>query len=203
MTSNIEMTMQRRPGRPVGGDAEATRRRILAAGQETFADVGYEATTFMAIGNRAGVTRPAVNHYFPSKSVLYRTVLGVVTDRVAEAADTASRAPTLTDQLLGDIADVIVNTEPSTARFLLQSANRPRAACVHLLRSSQAGTHPHRSLRVNIHQNLIKRSVHSWLPLISDYLFINSGVIFFKAVCNKFKVFFQSSMRETLTGEWV
>lgn len=122
MTSNIEMTMQRRPGRPVGGDAEATRRRILAAGQETFADVGYEATTFMAIGNRAGVTRPAVNHYFPSKSVLYRTVLGVVTDRVAEAADTASRAPTLTDQLLGFIADVIVNTEPSTARFLLQSA---------------------------------------------------------------------------------
>jgi len=122
MTSNIELMTPRRPGRPVGGDAEATRRRILAAGQEIFADVGFEATTFMAIGNRAGVTRPAVNHYFPSKSVLYRTVLGVVTDRVAEAADTASRAPTLTDQLLGFIAEVIVNAEPSTARFLLQSA---------------------------------------------------------------------------------
>jgi AcrR family transcriptional regulator len=122
MTSNIELTMPRRPGRPIGGDAEATRRRILAAGQEIFADVGFEATTFMAIGNRAGVTRPAVNHYFPSKSVLYRTVLGVVTDRVAEAADTASRASTLTDQLLGFIAEVIVDAEPSTARFLLRSA---------------------------------------------------------------------------------
>jgi AcrR family transcriptional regulator len=121
MTSNIELTMPRRPGRPVGGDAEATRRRILAASQETFADMGFEATTFMAIGNRAGVTRPAVNHYFPSKSVLYRTVLGVVTERVAEAADTALRAPTLADQLLGFIGDVIVDAEPSTARFLLQS----------------------------------------------------------------------------------
>ena len=122
MTSNIELTMPRRPGRPVGGDAEATRRQILAAGLEIFADVGFEATTFMAIGNRAGVTRPAVNHYFPSKSALYRTVLGVVTDRVADAADTASRAPTLADQLLGFIGEVIVNAEPSTARFLLQSA---------------------------------------------------------------------------------
>jgi len=122
MTSNIELTMPRRPGRPVGGDAEATRRQILAAGLEIFADVGFEATTFMAIGNRAGVTRPAVNHYFPSKSALYRTVLGVVTDRVADAADTASRAPTLADQLLGFIGEVIVSAEPSTARFLLQSA---------------------------------------------------------------------------------
>ena len=122
MTSNIELTMPRRPGRPVGGDAEATRRRILEAGQEIFADMGFEATTFMAIGNRAGVTRPAVNHYFSSKSVLYRTVLGVVTNRVAEAADTALRAPKLTDQLLGFIGEVIVSAEPSTARFLLQSA---------------------------------------------------------------------------------
>lgn len=122
MTSNIELTKPRRPGRPVGGDAEATRRRILAAGQEIFAEVGFEATTFMAIGNRAGVTRPAVNHYFPSKSVLYRTVLGAVTDHVADAAGTASRAPTLTDQLLGFIGAVIVDAEPSTARFLLQAA---------------------------------------------------------------------------------
>jgi AcrR family transcriptional regulator len=122
MTSNIELTMPRRPGRPVGGDAEATRRRILEAGQEIFADVGFEATTFMAIGNRAGVTRPAVNHYFSSKSVLYRTVLGVVTNRVAEAADTALRAPKLTNQLLGFIGEVIVSAEPSTVRFLLQSA---------------------------------------------------------------------------------
>ena len=43
MTSNIELTMPRRPGRPVGGDAEATRRRILEAGLEIFADVGFEA----------------------------------------------------------------------------------------------------------------------------------------------------------------
>jgi hypothetical protein len=32
------------------------------------------------------------------------------------------RARTLTDQLLGFIGEVIVNAEPSTARFLLQSA---------------------------------------------------------------------------------
>lgn len=76
----------------------------------------------MAIGNRAGLTRPAVNHYFASKSTLYRTVLGIVTDSVSDAAETASRAPTLAGQLLSFIGAVIVDTEPSTARFLLQSA---------------------------------------------------------------------------------
>jgi len=122
MTSNIELTRSRRPGRPVGGDAEATRRRILAAGLEVFADLGFEAATFMAIGNRAGVTRPAVNHYFPSKSALYRTALGVVTDSVSDAADVASRAPTLAGRLLDFIGAVIIDADSSTARFLLQSA---------------------------------------------------------------------------------
>jgi AcrR family transcriptional regulator len=122
MTSNIDLALPRRPGRPAGGDAEATRRRIAEAGLEIFADLGFEAATLMAIGNRAGVTRPAVNHYFASKSALYHTVLGVVTDSVSDAAETASRAPTLAGQLLGFISAVIVDAEPSTARFLLQSA---------------------------------------------------------------------------------
>lgn len=40
-----------------------------------FGELGYEAATFQAIAARADLTRPAINHYFPSKRVLFREVV--------------------------------------------------------------------------------------------------------------------------------
>lgn len=47
----------------------------MRAAREVFSELGYDAATFQAIAIRADLTRPAINHYFASKRVLYREVV--------------------------------------------------------------------------------------------------------------------------------
>ncbi|QUB99521.1 TetR/AcrR family transcriptional regulator [Cellulosimicrobium cellulans] len=56
-------------------DAARTRQAILAAALESFADRGWDATSFVGVGSRAGVTRGAVHHYFPDKEALLSAAL--------------------------------------------------------------------------------------------------------------------------------
>src|SRR5689334_25341182 len=68
-------TASRGPGRPPAAKAAETRERILRAAREVFSELGYDAATFQAIAIRADLTRPAINHYFANKRVLYGEVL--------------------------------------------------------------------------------------------------------------------------------
>lgn len=65
----------RGPGRPPAAKSAETRGRILLAAREVFSEVGYDAATFQEIAARADLTRPAINHYYPSKHALYRHVV--------------------------------------------------------------------------------------------------------------------------------
>jgi AcrR family transcriptional regulator len=65
----------RGPGRPPAAKAAETRERIVRAAREVFSELGYDAATFQAIAIRADLTRPAINHYFANKRVLYTVVL--------------------------------------------------------------------------------------------------------------------------------
>lgn len=47
----------------------------MRAAREVFSELGYDAATFQAIAIRADLTRPAINHYFASKRVLWREVV--------------------------------------------------------------------------------------------------------------------------------
>jgi len=47
----------------------------LRAAREVFGELGYDAATFQAIAIRADLTRPAINHYFANKRVLYDEVV--------------------------------------------------------------------------------------------------------------------------------
>jgi AcrR family transcriptional regulator len=47
----------------------------VRAAREVFSELGYDAATFQAIAVRADLTRPAINHYFASKRVLYAEVV--------------------------------------------------------------------------------------------------------------------------------
>lgn len=51
-----------------------------------FGEFGYDAATFQEIADRADLTRPAINHYFPSKRELYREVVEKTNDSIIEAA---------------------------------------------------------------------------------------------------------------------
>jgi AcrR family transcriptional regulator len=73
--STVPHTASRGPGRPPAAKAAETRERIVQAAREVFSELGYDAATFQAIAIRADLTRPAINHYFASKRVLWREVV--------------------------------------------------------------------------------------------------------------------------------
>jgi AcrR family transcriptional regulator len=87
----------RGPGRPPAAKAAETRKRILRAAREVFSERGYDAATFQAIAVRADLTRPAINHYFANKRVLYWQVLEETNNSVVAAStQRAQKEGTLT-----------------------------------------------------------------------------------------------------------
>ncbi len=62
--------------RPVNANAEQTRRKILVAASELFAEHGYEGASVRQIASGAGVSLGMIRHYFGSKEGLYRACIG-------------------------------------------------------------------------------------------------------------------------------
>ncbi|MCI4673886.1 TetR/AcrR family transcriptional regulator [Candidatus Mycolicibacterium alkanivorans] len=79
-------TASRGPGRPPAAKAAETRERIMRAAREVFSELGYDAATFQAIAIRADLTRPAINHYFASKRLLYQEVMEQTNGMLIESA---------------------------------------------------------------------------------------------------------------------
>ena len=93
-------TASRRPGRPPAAKADETRKRIVNAARQVFSEHGYDGATFQAIAVRADLTRPAINHYFPSKRVLYREVVDQTNELVVTAGiERARKASTMVGRL--------------------------------------------------------------------------------------------------------
>src|ERR1700733_7058269 len=60
---------------PTQGFHDATRRHLLEAAAEVFAEVGFRAATVRQICERAGANIAAVNYHFGDKEKLYRAGL--------------------------------------------------------------------------------------------------------------------------------
>ncbi len=115
-------TGRRRPGRPPAAKADETRKRILHAARLVFSERGYDGATFQAIAIRADLTRPAINHYFPSKRMLYREVVAETNEMVvAEGIKRAGGETTLMGRIGSFItAAMDANSEnPSASAFLV------------------------------------------------------------------------------------
>ena len=63
-----------KPGRPVDADGDATRSRVLSVARAAFAELGYGATTYQVLAERAGLSPSALYNYFDSKAELYAAV---------------------------------------------------------------------------------------------------------------------------------
>lgn len=116
-------TARRGRGRPPGGEASQTRERIVCAAIDVFSELGYEAATLQAIADRAELTRPAINHYFSNKRLLYAEVLqrmtAVVVTEGAQRARNAS--PTLAARIGAfiDSAVQVDRDDSSAAAFMV------------------------------------------------------------------------------------
>ena len=87
-----------------------------------FSELGYDAATFQAIAIRADLTRPAINHYFANKRVLYQEVVEQTNSMVvAVGADRAQSATSLVDRLVAFISAAMHTDEKdrSAAAFLV------------------------------------------------------------------------------------
>jgi AcrR family transcriptional regulator len=96
----------------------------VRAAREVFSELGYDAATFQAIAFRADLTRPAINHYFSSKRILYREVVEQTNALVVRAGIATARGETT---LLGRLSAFIAAGIPadfddrSTTSFLVTS----------------------------------------------------------------------------------
>lgn len=97
-----------------------------------FSERGYDGATFQAIAVRADLTRPAINHYFASKRMLYTEVADRTNELVVTAGIERARCePTLARRLMAFIS-VAMEADahnPCTAAFLstavLESQRHP------------------------------------------------------------------------------
>ena len=112
-------TASRGPGRPPAAKAAETRERIIRAAREVFSELGYDAATFQAIAIRADLTRPAINHYFASKRVLWGEVVEQTNSQVVSAGLARAQGET---GLLGRLTSFF------SAAMHAESADRSAAA---------------------------------------------------------------------------
>jgi AcrR family transcriptional regulator len=85
------------------------RARLLEATVELLAERGFAATTTTLVSERAGVSRGAQLHHFPTKNdLVFAAVLHLTEARAAELAQAAGRLPVgprRTRAVLGMLAD--------------------------------------------------------------------------------------------------
>lgn len=96
----------------------------MRAAREVFSELGYDAATFQAIAIRADLTRPAINHYFASKRLLYQEVVDQTNALVIESAvQQSQRESTLAGRIRAFIQAAVQaqGQDRSVAAFLVTS----------------------------------------------------------------------------------
>ncbi|WP_421844482.1 TetR/AcrR family transcriptional regulator [Mycobacterium sp.] len=123
---------KRGPGRPFGAAADETRKSIVRAARYVFSQRGYDGATFKEIASCADLTRPAINHYFANKRVLYQEVVDRTNELVVEAGIERALRETSLAARISTIIDVAVEANsrnPSAAALLatdvLESQRHP------------------------------------------------------------------------------
>ena len=76
-------------GRPIGSDCGETRAGILRAARDVINDRGYEAATFQAIAERAGLSRPTMHYYFHTREEIYDSLVQEASSIVADCINEA------------------------------------------------------------------------------------------------------------------
>lgn len=97
------------------------RDALIAAGRELFIEKGYAETSTPEIVAAANVTRGALYHHFEDKAALFRAVIVVESERVAEHINMATQDCTSATQALDTGTDAYLDAMmvPGRTRLLL------------------------------------------------------------------------------------
>src|SRR5215216_3192425 len=108
-------------GRPIGSDSGETRAGILRAARVVINDRGYEAASFQAIADRAGLSRPTMHYYFHTREEIYDSLVQEASSIVADCIGEARRGDTLLSQLTAffTTASRLGFAERSMMRFII------------------------------------------------------------------------------------
>jgi AcrR family transcriptional regulator len=115
---------------PVSGPGGRKRKRlrkeeIVAEATRLFAERGYEGASMGDLAERVGLRKASLFHHFPSKDVLYATVLNELMDGVKAAVLGAALAEGSFAQRLDSMTDALTSTlgaHPHAARLLVREA---------------------------------------------------------------------------------
>src|SRR5438874_173228 len=103
---------------------EATRRALLAAGRNAFANEGYQAAGIEAISRAARVTRGAFYHHFEDKRALFDAVVVALQAETTARIEEKGRAQRkIWDRMnVGIDAYLDACLEPAYGRIVIQEA---------------------------------------------------------------------------------
>lgn len=107
--------------------SKVTRRRLLEASLDTLSDVGLAGTTVSAVAARAGVSRGAAQHHFPTRDSLVQAALEeFFAERTQQLRSSVAKLSTGSGAAAVDAVDEVV-----TLIFGFFS-NRPFHAALHI-----------------------------------------------------------------------
>lgn len=108
--------------RPVGADADATRRRILNTARHLFSTQGASETSMRQIAKGAEVSLATVHHYYGSKAELFQTAVDAMYTELAHLRD--ELAPVVAGG--GDLAAALRETVRRTYAFVREHRDEVR-----------------------------------------------------------------------------
>ncbi len=98
------------PREPTQDRSRATRRRLLDAAVECLAEFGWSGSTVAVVAQRAGVSRGAAQHHFPTREDIYTAAIRHVAEtRIAELRESVKqlpKGPARTEALVELLADL-------------------------------------------------------------------------------------------------
>lgn len=103
----------------------STRDDILAAGEQVFAELGFDGASLDDIAARVGIRRPSVLHHFRSKREIYDAVERAIFDQLNASIDAVDLPADHFDQLMALLGGwlTFMADRPTAARIILRNAS--------------------------------------------------------------------------------
>jgi AcrR family transcriptional regulator len=125
------------PRAPQQSRSRLTRRRLLDAAVASLAQVGWTATSVGMVSRRAGVSRGAAQHHFPTREALFEAVIDHVAeqrlDELRAAAAGLSPGPRRTEEVLHSIVAIYTGPLFKAALQIWTAASSEEVLRAHIL----------------------------------------------------------------------